>query len=384
MTLPFYHLAKEDKQKLNNLIGNISGNRGLIFNKFFNRWVIAKDGDTCTIKSDKTSWVQSVSNRPTGDSDLLAEAVERLIDLISFTSGKYLCYQTAWRFVTGMGLNHPIENGMAWHHTLGVPYLPGSSVKGLVRAWAEQWLERPPKEIGRVFGPRNTKKDGCDEQVRGVGSIIFFDALPARSVRLAADVMTPHYPNYYSKGETPGDWMDPNPIPFLTVSEGQTFLFALAPRRRGCTEDLEDLNAALLWLEEALENIGAGAKTAAGYGRFQRCTQTEEKLEVAHRQRKEEKAKQTSTIPAHLAGPLADEMVKDQYDTDPDSFLQILKSKWLDRMQAEETAKADQLIIANLLKSWYQVYRKGQWEKPNRKNAPAIKSIRIILDQLAP
>ena len=88
-----------------------------------------------------------------------------------------------------------------------------------------------------------------------------------------------------------------------------------------------------------------------------------------------------SSIPSHLAGPLAEEMVKDQYDTNPNEFLPILKKKWLVKMQAEDTAQNDRQTIANLLKNWFQVYRKSQWEKPNRKNTPAVQAIRKMLDK---
>jgi len=41
-------------------------------------------------------------------------------------------------FVTGMGLEHPIENGFAFLDPYGLPYLPGSSVKGVLRRAAEE------------------------------------------------------------------------------------------------------------------------------------------------------------------------------------------------------------------------------------------------------
>lgn len=41
-------------------------------------------------------------------------------------------------FVTGMGMEHPLENGFAFLDPYGVPYLPGSSVKGVLRRAAEE------------------------------------------------------------------------------------------------------------------------------------------------------------------------------------------------------------------------------------------------------
>ncbi len=40
--------------------------------------------------------------------------------------------------VTGMGMEHPLENGFAFLDPYGLPYLPGSSVKGVLRRAAEE------------------------------------------------------------------------------------------------------------------------------------------------------------------------------------------------------------------------------------------------------
>lgn len=376
MVLPLYRLKNEYARERENLIEQAKGNTGLIFNKYFLGWE-----DNWDIKAGaKSGWIKQIGKNFAGNKILLEEAVERLLNLTDSLAGKFRCYKTIWRFATGLGLNNPVENGMAWHHTLGVPYLPGSSVKGLVRSWAEQWLDYPSQdEINRIFGPREVENE--HEAAESVGSVIFFDALPAAPVRLAADVMTPHYQNYYGGNEPPGDWMDPNPIPFLTVDKEQVFLFTVAPRERDDAVSRSDLETVLQWMNEALANIGAGAKTATGYGRFIRCAQTESRLTSARLRLQEEKAKQISSIPAHLAGPIAEEMSKDQYDTNPEEFLQTLKTKWLTKMQADETSAADQQTIARLLKNWYQVYREGQWEKPNPKNTPIIEAIRKTLGE---
>lgn len=41
-------------------------------------------------------------------------------------------------FTTGLGIEHPLENGFAFLDPYGVPYLPGSSVKGVLRRAAEE------------------------------------------------------------------------------------------------------------------------------------------------------------------------------------------------------------------------------------------------------
>lgn len=41
-------------------------------------------------------------------------------------------------FTTGLGIEHPLENGFAFLDPYGLPYLPGSSVKGVLRRAAEE------------------------------------------------------------------------------------------------------------------------------------------------------------------------------------------------------------------------------------------------------
>ena len=81
------------------------------------------------------------------------------------------------------------------------------------------------------------------------------------------------------------------------------------------------------------------------------------------------KGQQISSIPAHLAGPIAEEMSKDQYDTNPEEFLQTLKTKWLTKMQADETSAADQQTIARLLKTGIKCIAKANG-KTKPKNTP--------------
>ncbi len=236
---------------------------GLWFDKFCNRWGVYKDKNNrkkfWELETRKDDWIRTVTEKPCGDKNLIQEAVERMEKLVASLSGRLLYARTEGRFVTGLGRPHPVENGFAWHPVLGTPYLPGSSVKGMVRAWAEEWTY--DSEIDRIFGPKHT------DSSKHIGSVVFFDSLPRAAVKLEIDVMTPHFAPYYRepKKYPPVERYHPVPIPFLTVAEGQSFLFAVAPRKE---EDQRDVYKVLTWLKEALEWIGAGAKTAVGYGRF--------------------------------------------------------------------------------------------------------------------
>ncbi|RAL26034.1 type III-B CRISPR module RAMP protein Cmr6 [Thermoflavimicrobium daqui] len=289
-------------------------------------------------------------------------------DLIFSQRGKLFFMKTATRFVTGLGRSHPVENGFAWHPTLGTAYLPGSSIKGVVRNWAQEWTDTPNEIISRIFG--SVKKNSGEM----AGSIIFFDAIATAPIQLDMEILTPHFSPYYQdKANPPRDWYSPIPIPYLVVAKDQPFLFAIAPRNNDAIGQ-EDLERVEKWLKEALEWIGAGAKTALGYGRFK---QQKAWQEHTHKRKEEQERKRAL---ANLS-PIEREMVEDGYDRDPNQFMAALTTKWLNRMEDESTPKAEQMEIAEKLARWYQQYKPKDWKKPKGKNEAKIKRIRVILDR---
>lgn len=178
-----------------------------------------------------------------------------------------------------------LENaGIALHPLYGFAYLPGSGLKGLARGWAERvWLEAQPQRleavqrIRKIFGYAPHSED-CKpwipasitrEAKTAAGSVVFHDAWPSHWPALFVDVVAVHHPKYYQAAEDqvppPGDWEDPKPVSFLAVMPGTEFEFAVAPRR---AEDSGLARQAGEWLAAALADWGAGAKTAAGYGRI--------------------------------------------------------------------------------------------------------------------
>lgn len=255
-----------------------SGNTGLWYNKFCNQW----RKDTWSLQTysvgtgknrqdfnPKQGWIDTVAGRKAGDDGLLLDAAERRQEMVDKVSGIVLYFETVSPLITGLGNPHPIENGFTWHHLFGTPFLPASSVKGLMRNWATTWAndkDQHHKDVTRIFGPEDK------EENRKTGSIIFLDAIPGKAVLLKSEIMTPHYGDYYQSSVespvTPADWLSPTPIPFLAVAEQQEFQFALVSRS-GDAEDT-DLSMAAGWLTEALQTVGAGGKTAVGYGTFRR------------------------------------------------------------------------------------------------------------------
>jgi CRISPR-associated protein Cmr6 len=96
---------------------------------------------------------------------------------------------------------------------------------------------------------------------------VFLDALPLRWPELEVDVITRHHdPEALPAQVTPLDADKPNPVHFLTVAPGQVFVFRLLPCRGAPTDAIEP---AWSWLVNALDILGAGAKTAVGYGQME-------------------------------------------------------------------------------------------------------------------
>jgi CRISPR type III-B/RAMP module RAMP protein Cmr6 len=192
---------------------------------------------------------------------------------------------TQSRLVTGLGLPSPTETGLLLDRLTGCPYLPGSSVKGLLRHAAklvaqEELDTGSPEDAAywqihrtTVFGP-----DRSDADIAAKGQVRFFDAFPTTWPRLELDVLTPHYPDYYGDESgrlPPGDWQNPVPVAFLTVAPGTRFRFHFADAAQDRSIDTaprptapDPLPRLHRLLETALDWLGIGGKTSAGYGLF--------------------------------------------------------------------------------------------------------------------
>ena len=207
--------------------------------------------------------------------------------------------RTDWRLVTGLGRKGPLEVGFTFHR-YGFPILPGSSLKGLARAWGllrvaealdvadlgrldaalsqddnekfeKEWpaLAQAPKSAAVA---RRTA-DGWRElfgTTANAGRAVFLDAIPAAAAvpTLDLDIMNPHYPKYYQGFEAPTDSQNPIPVYFLTVAADTEFQFAVGWRGSLDEHAKSYRRTAQTWLRQGLLNLGAGAKTSAGYGYF--------------------------------------------------------------------------------------------------------------------
>ena len=150
----------------------------------------------------------------------------------------------------------PTAIGITLHHTYGVPYLPGSALKGLARRAAADF-ELTDKQVAVIFG------EGGDDA--SAGYVTFWDGWldPDATGPLKPDVITVHHPKYYATqgGTPPTDFDDPTPLPFLSVAPGVRFHIAVS-----APDAPEWLPKAVEILAHGLSTLGIGAKTAVGYG----------------------------------------------------------------------------------------------------------------------
>ena len=305
MTAPPLYLGHEKPDKCDK-----EGNQGLWFERFFDQyndqqqWANPKP-DT---KANST-WLQGF--KKAGNDKQLATHTQAQMQLVSSLQGETHVFKASWHFVTGMGNPHPVENGFAWHPTLGVPYLTGAAVKGLVRTFIETQLdetdsENPDKKelLLQWFGSTDKNPTSKDYKAQA-GELIFFDALPIEPVTLGVDIMTPHMGKWYEKGGTdkaagtaeavPADWHDPNPIAFL-VAKDITLLFSFAMRPHPPAKDKPfrqlDITEVEQTLTAVLEQMGAGGKTATGYGGMKHGAKALQNLHsIIEKQTKEREAK---------------------------------------------------------------------------------------------
>ncbi|MGB9631791.1 MAG: type III-B CRISPR module RAMP protein Cmr6 [Chloroflexaceae bacterium] len=180
------------------------------------------------------------------------------------------------RIVVGLGAESVLENAITLHRTYGVPYLPGSALKGLAASYAHKCLDgdqwrKPPQNI--PDDAPFTAHEILFGSTRSAGYVTFFDALyvPGSRCRLGEasdgvqpllpDVLTVHHPGYYQQDqpEPPADWDSPTPISF--VSATGSFLVALTGPQAWAGTGWEILR-------RALDELGIGGKTSAGYGRM--------------------------------------------------------------------------------------------------------------------
>lgn len=172
-------------------------------------------------------------------------------------------------------VENELKLGFYFDHTTGLPVIPGSSIKGVLRnafkmddgGYVQELLEEESGEKldNRVI--RALEKNIFDSagEVSVYRRDKFFDAFPVATSHkeglfLADDYITPH----------PNPLKDPQPIRFLKVRSGVTYRFAFELFDFEGPEGVRILaDQKLALFRRILLDLGVGSKTNVGYGQFQ-------------------------------------------------------------------------------------------------------------------
>ncbi|GCE15840.1 type III-B CRISPR module RAMP protein Cmr6 [Tengunoibacter tsumagoiensis] len=277
-----YYLPLRTESLVKKRIGQCQ-NLALILDKYPERIAIE---DT----EKKSEWLQQLAKKDAHiDKGLIEASYKRWAVMTEKLHATRFQAKLSWRMVIGLGGGNALETDLTLHHHYGIPFIPGSALKGLTRAYVageeEQFFiaknerkvpssssDEDHEEVKRIFGTQNS-----------AGTVTFYDAIPYDGTcAFAVDIMNPHYPDYYKtlkndRGTPPGNDQNPIPIAFLTV-DTMKFAFAVAPRDPQDSRHVEDAEKVAAWLQTALTKYGVGGKTSAGYGLFQRFETIEDSV----------------------------------------------------------------------------------------------------------
>lgn len=272
------------------------GHRYLLYLPFW------KD-DWSSIRDDKQRILKKLSILPAHAKDIMQKLAERQRSVGSLLGAEVIEAVSVSPFATGLGWEHPNENGFVFLHPYGLPYLAGSGVKGVLRRAAEElalfgsahndtkerewtlldvwWLFGFEGASGAIWekdndwagafrhhisdllmrpdlvdflnkiGIADTSKSLEDRlkktlrekrrEIAWIGALRFFNVIPELpDDGMDVDIMNPHYGDYYQGHSTPHDAGSPKPIFFLVVPPASQFTFVVdCPREDKLPESLK-------------------------------------------------------------------------------------------------------------------------------------------------
>lgn len=308
--MPFYPCSKEQQEIVGSFKG---GNFGLWYNKYVplvplkkkHELSVCNPGEQDAKESVADFYLNKYKQIPRG---VLPHLERKHLDQVRYCrnmdekgfSTLVINAKLNTPLLCGIGNTHPSESSLTFEHNLGIPYIPASSVKGLVRLGyllnfvrdniADLVEEHSINEEDKTLVPEMFGTQGKR------GRIVFLDAYPVNVPDLQLDILNPHYREYYQTDppKAPADNQAPVPVRFLTVKPGAAFVFRAVLFREE-KEGIKDycLNA----YKRILTEEGVGAKTSLGYGLFE-LTEEKEHPEIERAVREEEQRIEQERIEA--------------------------------------------------------------------------------------
>ena len=356
-------------------------------------------------RAARTAWSQVLKLNPDDRARMaaLAQRQAALADPLQ-ASGRLLRIEASAiaPFATGLGNEHPLENGFAFLDPYGLPYLPASGVKGVLRQAARElaggewgdscgWDQEqryvihvgkqriPLSMLDLLFGKESQDRD--TDHVRG--ALTFWDVYPQiKGDALQVEVMTPHQTHYYQNGQDPHESGSPNPINFLTVPPGSGFVFHVQCNLPFLAATAEDLAKDQRWqallraaFTHAFDWLGFGAKTAVGYGAMQRdeAAEAAAKNARAEREQASRQAEESTRLAREREAALAalspiERSIQEFLDQRPDKN-QTGISAVLGAVKQGRWPGDEKTAVARWLQQEMQI-SKGQWKETSQAKKP--------------
>jgi CRISPR-associated protein Cmr6 len=184
--------------------------------------------------------------------------------------------KTETKLLIGRGTPSVFEQGISLHPLFGLPFLPGSAIKGVTAHWAAENVNDAELRE-QIFGP--PPPDGKENEL-SQGKVVFLDAVPLQRQCLEKDVLAPHYSEYYRGNEKwPSDGENVIPMFLPAVRREVVFQFAVQLAVAAKGED-KLLDTAQEWIKSALQEFGIGSKTGSNYGYFKTTIGAAEEAEI--------------------------------------------------------------------------------------------------------
>jgi len=224
--------------------------------------------------------------------------------------------------------------GFHFDYTSGLPVIQGSSIKGVLRS-AFAYPEYITEYVGKGIDIKVLEKEIFDN-----GDVFFDATIISNGKILGDDFITPH-------GDDP--FKNPIPLRFIKVLPNVAFRFDFE-LRDGILSKSEKESL----FKKILSDLGLGAKTNVGYGKFsdfKAIAKTKEEIAQEEALKAEQEEERLSKL-----SPL--DRVFDKYENSIPNIINAMKANEIEEELFKELAKK---IKAELIK------KPKEWEKAKQK-----------------
>ncbi|WP_185150179.1 type III-B CRISPR module RAMP protein Cmr6 [Fundicoccus ignavus] len=166
-------------------------------------------------------------------------------------------------YITGLGSEHITETGITLHPTYGVPFIPGSMLKGVFNQWLHKILKHDESLLS-LLNLTGIEEDKTNNIEGSKGYLTFHDSF-FDQLTLKNDIMTPHFSDYYRENRFIEE-SAPNPIAFKVVEFKDSTKVWITWGNEITVDDKDKLGRLIC---KAINETGLGAKTTVGYGFFE-------------------------------------------------------------------------------------------------------------------